>query len=148
MRFRRKFEPQAAVNLVPMVDVVFQLVLFFLVSTTLALVPGIRLKLPASGTTERVPVRQLVVTIASATELWMNDEPVAGAAELNERLAAMSEDDRAALECYQTVIRLGGFDSSHPHVKRAQASLGQLLAAGGRYAEAWAAQMKAHPSAI
>jgi biopolymer transport protein ExbD len=98
MRFRRKFEPQAAVNLVPMVDVVFQLVLFFLVSTTLALVPGIRLKLPASGTTERVPIRQLVVTVASATELWLNNEPVASASELNARLAAMSEDDRTALE--------------------------------------------------
>jgi len=81
-----------------MVDVVFQLVLFFLVSTTLALVPGIRLKLPASGTTERVAVRQLVVTVASATELWLNDEKVADPSELNERLAAMSEDDRAALE--------------------------------------------------
>jgi biopolymer transport protein ExbD len=98
MRFRRKFEPQASVNLVPMVDVVFQLVLFFLVSTTLALVPGIRLKLPASGTAERVPVRQLVVTVASATELWVNNEAVTGTSELNDRLVAMSEDDRAAIE--------------------------------------------------
>ena len=98
MRFRRKFEPQASINLVPMVDVVFQLVLFFLVSTTLALVPGIRLKLPASGTTERVAVRQLVVTVASATELWLNDEPVASPSALNERLAAMGEADRTALE--------------------------------------------------
>jgi biopolymer transport protein ExbD len=98
MRFRRRFETQATVNLVPMVDVVFQLVLFFLVSTTLALVPGIRLKLPASGTTERVPVRQLVVTIASPTELWMNNEPVADPTELNDRIAAMSPEDRTALE--------------------------------------------------
>jgi biopolymer transport protein ExbD len=98
MRFRRKFEPQAAVNLVPMVDVVFQLVLFFLVSTTLALVPGIRLKLPASGTPERVPVRQLVVTVASPTALWINNEPVASPSAMNDRLAAMSEADRAALQ--------------------------------------------------
>ena len=98
MRFRRKFEPQAAVNLVPMVDVVFQLVLFFLVSTTLALVPGIRLKLPASGTSERQQMRQLVITVASANELYLNKEPVASPAALNERLAAMSETDRAALE--------------------------------------------------
>ena len=98
MRFRRKFEPQASINLVPMVDVVFQLVLFFLVSTTLALVPGIRLKLPASGTTERVPVRQLVVTVASATELWLNNETVASTSALNDRLATMSEADREALE--------------------------------------------------
>jgi biopolymer transport protein ExbD len=98
MRFRRKFEPQASINLVPMVDVVFQLVLFFLVSTTLALVPGIRLKLPASGTTERMQMRQLVVTVASATELYLNQEPVASPAALNERLAAMDKAERAALE--------------------------------------------------
>ena len=85
MRFRRKFEPQASINLVPMVDVVFQLVLFFLVSTTLALVPGIRLKLPASGTAENVPLHQLVVTVASPTELWFNNEPLAGSAALGDR---------------------------------------------------------------
>ena len=89
MRFRRKFEPQSAINLVPMVDVVFQLVLFFLVSTTLALVPGIRLELPASGTAENVPVRQLVVTVVSPTELWFNNEPVASPAELDRRIASM-----------------------------------------------------------
>ncbi len=98
MRFRRKFEAQAAVNLVPMVDVVFQLVLFFLVSTTLALVPGIRLQLPASGTAENVPVRQLVVTVVSPTELWFNNEPLAGPTELDARLASMEEADRLALE--------------------------------------------------
>jgi biopolymer transport protein ExbD len=98
MRFRRKFEPQASINLVPMVDVVFQLVLFFLVSTTLALVPGIRLQLPASGTAENVPIRQLVVTVASPTELWFNNEPLASPAELDARLAGMAEADRQALE--------------------------------------------------
>ena len=98
MRFRRKFEPQASINLVPMVDVVFQLVLFFHVSTTLALVPGIRLKLPASGTAENVPLHQLVVTVASSTELWFNNEPLAAPAALGARLAAMSEADRAALD--------------------------------------------------
>jgi len=98
MRFRRKFEPQSAINLVPMVDVVFQLVLFFLVSTTLALVPGIRLQLPASGTAESVAVRQLVVTVVSPTELWFNNEPVASPAELDARLAGMTDADRQALE--------------------------------------------------
>ena len=98
MRFRRRFEAQSSVNLVPMVDVVFQLVLFFLVSTTLALVPGIRLQLPASGTAESVPVRQLVVTVVSPTELWYNNEPLASPAALSDRLAALSEEDRLALD--------------------------------------------------
>jgi hypothetical protein len=41
------------------------------------------------------------------------------------------QDDRTALECYQKVIRLGGFDATHPHVQRAQRSMGQLLALCG-----------------
>lgn len=41
------------------------------------------------------------------------------------------QDDQAAVECFQRVIRLGGFDSSHPHVQRAQRSLGRLLAVCG-----------------
>ena len=41
------------------------------------------------------------------------------------------QDDHTAVECFQRVIRLKGFDSSHPHVQRAQRSLGRLLAACG-----------------
>ncbi len=98
MRFRRRFEPQASVNLVPMVDVVFQLVLFFLVSTTLALVPGIRVLLPASGTAERVVVKQLVLTVVSAQEMYVNRDRVGSAAELQQKIAAIPEDERKALQ--------------------------------------------------
>ncbi len=41
------------------------------------------------------------------------------------------QDDQTALECFQRVIRLGGFDSANPHVERARHSLGLLLAAWG-----------------
>ena len=41
------------------------------------------------------------------------------------------QDDHTAVECFQRVIRLKGFDSSHPHVQRAQRSLGRLLAVCG-----------------
>ncbi len=98
MRFRRRFEPQATVNLVPMVDVVFQLVLFFLVSTTLALVPGIRVLLPASGTAERVMLQQLDITIVSPTEMYVNRDRVGSAAELQQKIAAIPEEERKALE--------------------------------------------------
>jgi len=36
-------------------------------------------------------------------------------------------DIEAALTCYRKVIVLGGYDTSHPHVQRAQQSLEQLL---------------------
>lgn len=98
MRFRRRFEPHASINLVPMVDVVFQLVLFFLVSTTLAVVPGIRVLLPASGTAERVVLKQLVVTVISPEEMYVNRDRVGSPAELSQKIAAIPEEDRKALQ--------------------------------------------------
>ena len=40
------------VDMTPMIDIVFQLIVFFLVSTTFAVVPGIKLNLPQSRTAE------------------------------------------------------------------------------------------------
>jgi biopolymer transport protein ExbD len=94
MKFRRRLELQSNLNLVPMVDVVFQLVLFFLVSTTFVLAPGIKLTLPASGTSESVVMEQMVVTIVSADEVYMNKERLTGLPGLGERIAQMPETDR------------------------------------------------------
>jgi biopolymer transport protein ExbD len=98
VRFRRRFEPQATINLVPMVDVVFQLVLFFLVATTLAVVPGIRVLLPASGTAERVVVKQLIVTVVSPTEMYVNRDRVSSPQELAQKIAAIPPEERKALQ--------------------------------------------------
>lgn len=94
MKFRRRLELQSNLNLVPMVDVVFQLVLFFLVSTTFVLAPGIKLTLPASGTAESVVMEQMVVTVVSGTEVYMNKERLGSLADLEARIAAMPEAEK------------------------------------------------------
>jgi biopolymer transport protein ExbD len=94
MKFRRRLEVQSNLNLVPMVDVVFQLVLFFLVSTTFALAPGIKLTLPASGTSESVVMEQMVVTIVSPVEVYVNKERFASLPELGERLGRMTDTEK------------------------------------------------------
>jgi biopolymer transport protein ExbD len=55
-----------------MIDVVFQLVLFFLVSTTFIITPGINLNLPQSETAEPVLVSKLVVSVVSDEEIYIN----------------------------------------------------------------------------
>ena len=94
MKFRRRLELQSNLNLISMVDVVFQLVLFFLVSTTFVLAPGIKLTLPASGTAESVVMEQMVVTIVSTDEVYLNKERLPGLPGLGERIAEMPETDR------------------------------------------------------
>ena len=60
---RHQRRPGAQVDLIPMIDIVFQLILFFLVSTTFALLPAITLKLPSSQTSESVSVGQITITL-------------------------------------------------------------------------------------
>ena len=59
-----------------MIDVVFQLVVFFVVSSTFALTPGIALDLPESQSSEPVVINRLVVTVASETEFYVNRDRV------------------------------------------------------------------------
>jgi biopolymer transport protein ExbD len=74
MRFRRQLSTRTNVELIPLIDVVFQLVVFFMVSTTFILTPGISLVLPTSETSEPVVMTRLVVTVVSRDELYVNQE--------------------------------------------------------------------------
>lgn len=85
---RHQRRPGAQVDLIPMIDIVFQLILFFLVSTTFALLPAITLKLPSSQTSDSVSVGQITITLETNGSIWLNSDKVASYGELNERLAA------------------------------------------------------------
>lgn len=76
MQFRRRLKTNATVDLVPMIDVVFQLVIFFMVSTTFILTPGINLSLPESSTAEPVAASRIVITVAGEEEIYINKERV------------------------------------------------------------------------
>jgi biopolymer transport protein ExbD len=76
VHFRRRLSPNANVDLIPMIDVVFQLVVFFMVSSTFVMTPGIALDLPESTSSEPVVLNRLVVTVASPSEVYLNRERV------------------------------------------------------------------------
>ncbi len=102
MRFSRRLKPQTNVDLVPLIDVVFQLVVFFMVSTTFIVTPGIGLTLPASTTAEPVVMSRLVITVASQDEVYLNDE-LMDLPGLSEKLAELKgRPDASELE--KTVV--------------------------------------------
>lgn len=76
MKFKRKLETRAVVDLVPMIDVVFQLILFFLVSTTFAVLPGISLQLPVSETAEGTRTNGITITVSAEGAVMVNQESV------------------------------------------------------------------------
>lgn len=72
MRFQRRLSTHTEVNLVPMIDVVLQMVFFFMVSSTFTVNPGISLVLPESKTSEPVAMTNLVISIISEEEIYLN----------------------------------------------------------------------------
>jgi biopolymer transport protein ExbD len=103
MRFKRRLSTQSTPNLIPMIDVVFQLVVFFMVSTTFIITPGISLVLPSSQTAESVAMSKLVITVVGRDEIYYNKEQHT-LGSLNSRLAEITEAEK---EQIKTVVLEG-----------------------------------------
>jgi biopolymer transport protein ExbD len=97
MRFERRLKTRTNVELVPLIDVVFQLVIFFMVSTTFILTPGISLILPQSTTSEPVVMTKLVMTVMSKDEIYLNKEKydIEG---LDRRLSELSVEEKEEIK--------------------------------------------------
>ncbi|HUT65140.1 MAG TPA: biopolymer transporter ExbD [Spirochaetota bacterium] len=109
MRFRRSLTTRTNVELIPLIDVVFQLVVFFMVSTTFIVTPGISLVLPGSETSEPVVMTKFVVTIISAEEIYLNKERynING---LRSKLAMLTEEEKEEIK---TVVIEGDEEVSY-----------------------------------
>ncbi len=123
MVFKRRLKPVATVDLIPMIDVIFQLVVFFMVSSTFLVTPGISLELPDSTSAEPVVLTSIIITAISDNEIYLNEDPVSisilgdllGKLPLNEETVqnVIIEGDRGV--SYNTmveildVLRLKGF---------------------------------------
>ena len=97
MRFERRLTPMAKVDLIPMIDVVFQLVIFFMLSSTFIQTPGIALQLPESSSAEPVVMSSMVVTILPDGRVYLNSQEY-DVESLDEALSSLGEDEKEALE--------------------------------------------------
>ncbi len=68
---RTKF--RGSLELTPLVDVVLQLIIFFMLSSTFIVQPGIRVELPESKTTRQQEKHELTVTIAADNTVYVNE---------------------------------------------------------------------------
>ena len=77
MRMRsKKGSIRSNVDMTPMIDIVFQLILFFLVSTTFAILPGLKLRLPTSHTSEGTSFQGITITADADGLLFFNEKEV------------------------------------------------------------------------
>ncbi len=105
MQFRPPTHPPAAINIAPLVDVVFLLVIFFAVSTTFLETAGLKLELPSSSSTAPRESRELTVLLGEDGTLSFDGEIIdrealgvrlRAALERSERKLVVLRADRSA----------------------------------------------------
>jgi len=77
MRFSRTRRDMAGVDLTPLIDIVFQLVLFFMVTTTFNDAPGIEIELPEASTNKVIRDDQdFEILIDANGDIFVNSQKV------------------------------------------------------------------------
>ncbi|MCK9555578.1 biopolymer transporter ExbD [bacterium] len=77
MKFKRTTDlEKGKLDITPLIDVVFLLIIFFMLSSTFILQPGIKVNLPDSKVSDAQPEENIIVTITSEKTILLNDEKV------------------------------------------------------------------------
>jgi biopolymer transport protein ExbD len=85
-RRRKRLRPPQ-INLTPLIDVVLQLLIFFMLSTTFVTQPGIRINLPKASSKVQNTVQQSnTIVITADSKLYINDQQIRDTEELRSRL--------------------------------------------------------------
>jgi biopolymer transport protein ExbD len=78
MRVPRQEQPKARIEIVPMIDVIFFLLVFFMVSTlSMTINRGLPVNLPTAATSQKDLRENLNLTLTQAGEIFLNKEPIA-----------------------------------------------------------------------
>lgn len=80
MRFERRLKPSINIDLTPLIDVIFQLVIFFMITSVFKVAPGLPITLPEAGSSTQVTMSELRITALSETEIYVNKQKTSLAA--------------------------------------------------------------------
>lgn len=76
MRFREKRIAKSIINLTPMVDMLFLILLFFLVTSSFIEQPNIKLELPSTKYAATSKIEERVLTISQEGDIFFENKPV------------------------------------------------------------------------
>lgn len=93
MKFERRNRIEPNFNYASLTDIVLQLLIFFLLSSSFVSSPGIKVALPKSQTSDIQAERQTVITITKSGKIYLNSTEVTTAT-LAQRLIPVLDKDR------------------------------------------------------
>jgi biopolymer transport protein ExbD len=124
VRLKRRLEEDGGLVLTPLIDMVFLVVIFFMLNTTLSINPAITVDLPEAYTAQAVIEEEIIVTLTGSGEIYIGDQSVSRdryAAELKKQMVRLQRTDiilqAEALLPYRDVVeimdlsRLSGVES-------------------------------------
>ena len=76
MRLARRWNEPVPVDIAPMIDVVFQQLIYFMLTSSFILHPGIRIVLPKASTSQRMAATNLVITLTKDHVIYWDEEVV------------------------------------------------------------------------
>lgn len=124
MNFKRQNREEVAVNLTPLIDIVFLLLIFFMVSTTFTKENHLSIDLPEASSEQRTVAPQAIEILISANgEYSINDQAL-----INHQLDTLKRGLQKALGDNRTAPVIITADARTPHeaVVRAMDAAGQL----------------------
>jgi len=100
MNFTKKFrgrEESLSLDITPLIDVVLQLVIFFVISTTFILSPGLKVDLPSSSANEDITQKpeDVIVVVTVNNEIMIGKDYYTGES-LYERLSGLLKNNPEA----------------------------------------------------
>ena len=76
MRLTRRWSEPVPVDIAPMIDVVFQQLIYFMLTSSFVLSPGIRITLPKAMTSQRIASSNLVISLTKEHVIYWEEEVV------------------------------------------------------------------------
>ena len=97
MRYKRRTElKKGQLDIAPLIDVVFLLLIFFMLTSSFIFQPGIKVNLPKAVTSEALHEKSLVILVTNSDVIYLNDRAIT-TKELNSRLRIAAKENKPLL---------------------------------------------------
>lgn len=124
MRFRRLHREEVGINLTPLIDVVFLLLIFFMVSTTFTRETQLSIDLPeASGSARETSEQQVEILVDEAGNYRVNGQ---GLVDNRMRTLQAAIYKISAGDTTMPMVITADADAAHQYVVRAMDAAGQM----------------------
>lgn len=74
IRLRRRWTEPVPVDIAPMIDVVFQQLIYFMLTSSFVVHPGIRVSLPKAATSQRIAPSNVSITLTKDNLIYWDDD--------------------------------------------------------------------------